>query len=118
MTRKGEPFERGKVDWMHARMRNIEKNEKQLEALQATRKAAEEKVLEEAKLLAQLALMKGESWDPQKDGFVFSATDLNRLTNEVDQYLLPFLRREISDVFHRVVRFGCNHGPSLPSESS
>src|SRR5258706_10798835 len=23
MTRKGEPFERGKVDWMHARMRNI-----------------------------------------------------------------------------------------------
>src|ERR1700682_1729918 len=27
MTRKGEPLERGKVDWMHARMRDIKKNE-------------------------------------------------------------------------------------------
>jgi putative ABC transport system permease protein len=27
MTRKGEPLERGKVDWMHARMRDVSKNE-------------------------------------------------------------------------------------------
>jgi putative ABC transport system permease protein len=34
MTRKGEPFERGKVDWMHARMRNIEKNEEAVSQIQ------------------------------------------------------------------------------------
>src|SRR5258706_15285140 len=27
MTRKGEPLERGRVDWMHARMRDVTKNE-------------------------------------------------------------------------------------------
>jgi hypothetical protein len=42
--------------------RSIEKNEKQLKELQAERQAACDKALEEAKLLAQLALMEGETY--------------------------------------------------------
>jgi putative ABC transport system permease protein len=34
MTRKGEPLERGKVDWMHARMRDIKKNEEAVGEIQ------------------------------------------------------------------------------------
>jgi len=61
--------------------RNIEKNEKRLEALQSARKDARDKAMEEALLLAQLALMKGETWDASQQihGFVFSGTEINRL---------------------------------------
>ena len=63
--------------------RNIEKQMKQLEALKAERKARQAKELEEAKLLAQLALIEGQTYDPKEDiaipGFVYSSRELNAL---------------------------------------
>ena len=60
---------------------------KLLKEIQAERRAKQAKQLEEAKLLAQLALSKGETYDPSKDfppvagqnGFAFSAAEINRL---------------------------------------
>jgi hypothetical protein len=68
--------------------RSIEKNEKQLRELQAERKAAHDKALEEAVLLAQLALSEnpgynpGENPDediPAENGFAFSAAEITRV---------------------------------------
>lgn len=47
--------------------RSIEKNTQRLEALQAARKAAEAKALEEAILLTQHAESKGETYEPGRD---------------------------------------------------
>jgi hypothetical protein len=51
---------------------------KQLEALQANRKAEEKQRLEEAILLAKYHKMLNEPFDPQENGFVFSASNLDR----------------------------------------
>jgi hypothetical protein len=67
--------------------RSIEKNMAQLRALQAERRAAQKQALEEAELLAKLAYMKGDSYDPAPDfpmpepenGFVFSTSQINRI---------------------------------------
>ena len=59
--------------------RSLEKNEKQLKELQAERKAARDKALEEAKLLAQLALLEGEIYVQEENGFGFSAEEIVRL---------------------------------------
>jgi hypothetical protein len=50
--------------------RSIEKNEKQLKELQAERKAAYDKALDEEMLLARLAIMEGETYSvaPEEDG--------------------------------------------------
>ena len=58
-----------------------------LKEVQAERRAKQAKQLEEAKLLAQLALSKGETYDPSRDfpaekgqnGFAFSAAEINLL---------------------------------------
>jgi hypothetical protein len=59
--------------------RSIEKNEKQLKELQTERKAARDKALEEAKLLAQLALSEGEIYVQEENGFGFSSEEIVRL---------------------------------------
>ena len=59
--------------------RSIEKNEKQLKELQTERKAARDKALEEAKLLAQLAIMEGEIYIQEENGFGFSSEEIIRL---------------------------------------
>jgi hypothetical protein len=77
--------------------RSIEKNEKQLQELQAERKAARDKALEEAVLLAQLAIAEGRDFDlaqdaprsgesdggesdgGESDGFGFSTGEITRL---------------------------------------
>jgi hypothetical protein len=66
--------------------RSIEKNEKQLRELQAERKAAHDKALEEAVLLARLALSENPSYNPDEDapaenGFAFSAAEITRLAH-------------------------------------
>jgi hypothetical protein len=68
--------------------RSIEKNEKQLKELQAERKAAYEKALEEEILLAQLAIAEGETYvceqtesAKHQNGFEFSTTEILRLAN-------------------------------------
>jgi len=70
--------------------RNIEKNEKQLAEQQALRRAAHDRAFEQAKLLAQLSAMKGQTYDPASDfpsmtakqsenGFDFSTPQINRI---------------------------------------
>ena len=61
--------------------RAIQRNMKELQALQKTRKAAQAKSMEEAKLLAQLALMEGHTYDPTSDGFDFSPAEINTAIN-------------------------------------
>jgi hypothetical protein len=56
--------------------RNIRKNMEQLRELQAERKAAREKALEEAELLARAAAAKGETFEPEESGFAFSKAEL------------------------------------------
>jgi hypothetical protein len=47
--------------------RSVEKNTAQLKTLQAARRAARQIALEEAQLLAQLAYMRGQQYDPAND---------------------------------------------------
>ena len=52
--------------------RSLQKNLALLQQLQATRKAERQAEMEQARKLLQLSEMKGLSYDPTKDGFVFS----------------------------------------------
>jgi len=58
--------------------RNLQRNMKLLRELQAERKAQRDRAMEEAKLLAQLNLMNGLAYEPERNGFVFSHTEINR----------------------------------------
>jgi hypothetical protein len=58
--------------------RNLQRNMKLLSDLQAERKAHHKQSMEEAKLLAQLNLMNGLPYQPEQNGFVFSAAEINR----------------------------------------
>jgi hypothetical protein len=58
--------------------RNLQRNLKQLHELQAERREQCEQALEEAKLLAQLSLMKGLPYETDQNGFVFSIAEINR----------------------------------------
>ena len=58
--------------------RNIQRNLKLLQELQAERKAQHDQAMEEAKLLAQLNLMNGLPYDPEQNGFVISHTEINQ----------------------------------------
>ncbi len=58
--------------------RNLQRNMKLLKELQTERKAQHHQALEEAKLLAQLNLMNGLPYEPERNGFVFSHTEINR----------------------------------------
>jgi hypothetical protein len=57
--------------------RNLQRNMKLLRELQAERKAQHDHTLEEAKLLAELNLMNGLSYEPEENGFVFSPAEIN-----------------------------------------
>ncbi len=57
--------------------RNIQKNLATLQALQAARIAKREAEMKEAKKLLQLSEMKGLSYEPAKDGFVFSIAQIH-----------------------------------------
>jgi hypothetical protein len=65
--------------------RSIEKNEKQLRELQTERKAAHDRDLEEAVILARLAIAEGKTYDAAEyapsgqNGFAFSTTEITRL---------------------------------------
>jgi hypothetical protein len=61
--------------------RSIEKNEKQLKELQTERKAKYNKALEEATLLAELAIMEGETYIQEENGFGFSSAEITRLAH-------------------------------------
>jgi DNA-binding transcriptional regulator GbsR (MarR family) len=65
--------------------RSMHRNMKLLRELQAERQAQRDKekaqhdqAMEEAKLLAQLNLMEGLPYQPEQNGFVFSAAEVNR----------------------------------------
>ena len=58
--------------------RNLQRNMKLLKDLQAERKTHHSQAMEEAKLLAQLNLMNGLPYEPERNGFVFSHTEINR----------------------------------------
>jgi hypothetical protein len=58
--------------------RVMEKALSQLQELQAARRAEEQARLEEAVKLQKLHQMKGEPYDPQGDGFVYSSAELDR----------------------------------------
>jgi hypothetical protein len=57
--------------------RNIQKNLALLQSLQAARLARHEAEMKEAKKLLQLAEIKGLPYEPIKDGFVFSTTEIH-----------------------------------------
>jgi hypothetical protein len=66
--------------------RGVEKNEKQLHQMQAERKALRDQALEEAILIAEFALSKGETYDENnatealgENGFEFSPAEIVRL---------------------------------------
>jgi len=58
--------------------RNLQRNMKLLKELQTERKLQHGQAMEEAKLLAQLNLMNGLPYEPERNGFVFSHTEINR----------------------------------------
>jgi len=58
--------------------RNVQRNMKLLKDLKTERKAQHQQALEEAKLLAQLNLMNGLAYEPERNGFVFSHAEINR----------------------------------------
>jgi hypothetical protein len=72
--------------------RSVEKNEKQLKELQDERKAARAKALEEAKLLAELALLENEIYVQEENGFGFSSEEIVRLVRR-EQRLKEAVRR-------------------------
>jgi len=57
--------------------RNLHRNLRQLQELQAERRQQRERALEEAQLLAQQSLLNGLPYDPAKDGFGFSNAEIN-----------------------------------------
>jgi hypothetical protein len=57
--------------------RSMHRNMKLLRELQAERKAQRDQAMEEAKLLAQLNLTNGVPYQPERNGFVFSAAEVN-----------------------------------------
>jgi len=57
--------------------RSLQKNLTMLKQLQATRKAADEAAMKEAAALLKLSEMRGMNYDPAKDGFVFSTTEIH-----------------------------------------
>src|SRR5580658_7600729 len=61
--------------------RNLQRNMKLLQELQAERKAQHHHAMEEAKLLAQLNLINGLPYQPEENGFVFSHTEINQAIN-------------------------------------
>jgi hypothetical protein len=71
----------------------MQKNLALLKQLQSERQAAYDKALEEAQILAQFALSKGEAYRPEADGIGFSPAQINRLIDrnnrlaEARQYL-------------------------------
>ncbi len=58
--------------------RNLQRNIAELNRLQAERRASRAEALEQAALLARLAASKGKTYDPQPDGFAFSAPEITR----------------------------------------
>jgi hypothetical protein len=58
--------------------RNLHRNLAQLRELQAERKAQQAEAMEEAKLLAQANLINVLPYEPHRDGFEFSAAEINR----------------------------------------
>src|SRR6185295_3921953 len=57
--------------------RNLQKNMALLQSLQATRKAQREAEMKEACSLLQLSEMRGLEYQPAKDGFVFSNSEIH-----------------------------------------
>jgi hypothetical protein len=57
--------------------RSIQKNLAILQSLQATRKAEHEAAMKEAASLLKLSEMKGLEYEPAKDGFGFSTTEIH-----------------------------------------
>jgi len=68
--------------------RAYEKYKKDLKELQAERKANEEAEQEEARLLFQLADTQGLTYNPQKDGFVFSLPQIKARTDRHHRRIL------------------------------
>jgi len=68
--------------------RAYEKYKKDLKELQANRKANEEAEQEEARLLFQLADTQGLTYDPKKDGFVFSLHQIKVRTERHHKLIL------------------------------
>ncbi len=68
--------------------RAYEKYKKDLKELQANRKAHEAAEMEEARLLFQLADTQGLTYDPKKDGFVFSLHQIKAQTERHHKLIL------------------------------
>ena len=68
--------------------RAYEKYKKELNELQAKRKASEATELEEARLLFQLADTQGLTYDPKKDGLVFSLPQIKARTDRHHRRIL------------------------------
>jgi len=80
--------------------RNLQRNLKQLQELQAQRREQCERALEEAKLLAQLSLMKGLPYDTDQNGFVFSIAEINRAIDRDNR--LQEARKEVRSIAREV----------------
>jgi hypothetical protein len=68
--------------------RAFEKYKKDLNELQANRKAEEAEQLEEARLLFQLADSQGLTYDPKEDGFVFSLQKIKAHAERHHKFIL------------------------------
>jgi transcription elongation GreA/GreB family factor len=71
--------------YMQRTQRAREKYKKELQELQAGRKARREAELEEARLLFQLAETEGVEYDPAADGIVFSREEIKRSTERYNR---------------------------------
>ena len=78
--------------------RAYEKYKKDLNELQAKRKAHQEAEQEEARLLFQLADTQGLAYDPQKDGFVFS---LQQIRAQADRHHRLILAKRTETDYRR-----------------
>jgi hypothetical protein len=83
--------------------RSIEKNEKQLKELQAERQAAHDKALEEAKLLARLAIVEGETY-VYEDGECAASPEANGTGIASPSHGFGFSTEEILRLVRREMR--------------
>jgi hypothetical protein len=83
--------------------RSIEKNEKQLKELQTERQAAYNKALEEEKLLAQLAILEGETYAYEGECSIYPGKGTTGM-NASGQNGFGFSTSQITRLAHREIR--------------
>ena len=86
--------------------RNIQRNLAQLKSMQAERKAERNRQMAEAQLLAQVNLSEGQAYHPERDGFVFSALEINAAIDRANRIQLARNQSPVNPPLVKMSRLG------------